>query len=35
MVTASLKFASDDDKARSTFAFADDARLEILNTLNW
>jgi hypothetical protein len=34
MVTAALKFASD-DKTRTMYATADEARLEILNTLNW
>lgn len=34
MVTAALKFASD-DKTRTSYAPADEARLEILKTLNW
>jgi len=34
MVTAALKFASD-QPASVTYASADEARLEILNTLNW
>jgi hypothetical protein len=35
MVTASLRFVSSTDSPHHTFACADDARLEILNTLNW
>lgn len=34
MVTAALKFASD-EKTPVTYASTDDARLDILNTLNW
>lgn len=34
MVTAALKYASD-QTSPTTYASADEARLEILNTLNW